>query len=124
MYFRAQLQQCLVNVDSLQLQIASEGVIGIARAFLAAGSCAVLVSLWSIDDEATVSFMTTFYDFLKCGKSACEALNETMAEMRKSSRFRDPFYWAPFILIGDDVTVTFPTTSKAKEPSSGMYVYF
>ena len=42
-------------------KIRSEGVVGIARAFLAAGACSVLVSLWAISDQATMEFMKSFY---------------------------------------------------------------
>ena len=45
-----------------------EGVVGIARAFLAAGARSVLVALWAITDEATVVFMKRFYQHLKEGK--------------------------------------------------------
>ena len=51
-----------------------EGVVGIARAFLAAGARSVLVSLWAIDDEATMVFMKSFYQHLKEGKTASAAL--------------------------------------------------
>ena len=47
-----------------------EGVVGIARAFLTAGARSVLVSLWAIDDEATMVFMKCFYQQLKEGKTA------------------------------------------------------
>ena len=51
-----------------------EGVVGIARAFLAAGARSVLVSLWVIDDEATMEFMKSFYRHLKEGKTAGAAV--------------------------------------------------
>ena len=44
-----------------------EGVVSITRAFLAAGTRSVLVSLWSIDDDATMVFMKIFYQHLKHG---------------------------------------------------------
>ncbi|XP_015761119.1 PREDICTED: tetratricopeptide repeat protein 28-like isoform X2 [Acropora digitifera] len=83
--------------------IRAEGVIGIARAFLGAGSRSVLASLWAIDDEATMEFMRSFYQHLKLGKKASEALYQATAALRRSEKFRDRFYWAPFVLIGDDV---------------------
>ena len=88
-------------------EVKSEGVVGIARAFLAAGARSVLVSLWAIDDEATMEFMKLFYRRLVDRRSASEALNEAMKSMRESDRFSTVKYWAPFVLIGDDVTLEF-----------------
>ena len=88
-------------------EVKSEGVVGIARAFLGAGARSVLVSLWAIDDEATMEFMKVFYKQLVHGRSASEALNEAMKSMRESDRFNAVKYWAPFVLIGDDVTLEF-----------------
>ena len=84
-----------------------EGVVGIARAFLGAGARSVLVSLWAIDDEATMEFMKVFYQQLVHGRSASEALNEAMKSMRESDLFGAVKYWAPFVLIGDDVMLEF-----------------
>jgi len=76
-------------------EIKAEGVVGIARAFLGAGARSVLVSLWAIDDEATLEFMKHFYQHLKEGKSASKALNQTMKSMRESVKFSEVKYWAP-----------------------------
>ena len=86
-------------------KVKSEGVVGIARAFLAAGARSVLVSLWAIDDEATMEFMKGFYQHLTNGKSASVALQQAMKSLRDSEKFCDAKYWAPFLLIGDDVTL-------------------
>ena len=88
-------------------EIKAEGVVGIARAFLGAGARSVLVSLWAIDDEATLEFMKYFYQHLAEGKSASKSLNQAMKFMRESDEFSDVKYWAPFVLIGDDVTLEF-----------------
>ena len=86
-------------------EIKAEGVVGIARAFLGAGARAVLVSLWAIDDEATLEFMKSFYSHLVKGISASESLNKAMKHMRESDQFNEVKHWAPFVLIGDDVTL-------------------
>ena len=86
-------------------EIKAEGVVGIARAFMAAGARSVLVSLWAIDDEATLEFMKSFYRNLEKGRSASESLNHAMKCLRESEKFSDVKYWAPFTLIGDDVTL-------------------
>ena len=88
-------------------EIKAEGVVGIARAFLGAGARAVLVSLWAIDDDATLEFMRMFYSHLAKGKSASESLNKAMKGMRESDKFNEVKHWAPFVLIGDDVTLEF-----------------
>ena len=86
-------------------EIKAEGVVGIARAFIGAGARSVLVSLWAIDDEATLEFMKSFYHNLVKGRSASESLNHAMKCLRESETFSDVKYWAPFTLIGDDVTL-------------------
>ncbi|XP_067023796.1 tetratricopeptide repeat protein 28-like [Acropora muricata] len=80
-----------------------EGVVGIARAFLAAGARSVLISLWAIDDEATMVFMKSFHQRLKEGKTArlSAAVHQTMKSLHESEKFSKMRYWAPFQLIGD-----------------------
>ena len=97
---------------SAQGKVSSEGVVGIARAFLGAGARSVLVALWSIDDEATMEFMRSFYQHLKDGNSASVSLNRAMKCLRESQKFNAPRFWAPFVLIGDDVTVDFGQICK------------
>ena len=87
-------------------QIRSEGVVGIARAFLGSGARSVLVALWAIQDEATEQFMSRFYEHLVRGESASESLHQAMKWMRANG-FSDVEQWAPFMLIGDDVTFDF-----------------
>ena len=84
-------------------QIRAEGVVGIARAFLASGARAVLAALWAVEDKATMWFMNSFYEHLVHGESASESLHQAMRSMREN-RFSDVRQWAPFMLIGDDVT--------------------
>ena len=84
-------------------QIRAEGIVGIARAFLASGARAELAALWAVDDKATMWFMNHFYEHLVHGESASESLHQTMKSMRET-RFSDIMQWAPFMLIGDNVT--------------------
>ena len=84
-------------------QVRAEGIVGIARAFLASGARAVLAALWAVEDEATMWFMNHFYEHLVRGESASESLHQAMKSMREN-RFSDVKEWAPFMLIGDDVT--------------------
>jgi CHAT domain-containing protein len=73
-------------------------VIGLPRAFLGAGAAAVVVSLWLVQDETTVTLMTHWYHRLceKLGRAA--ALRSAQRALRES--YPHPYYWAPFILIG------------------------
>ena len=91
-----------------------EGVVGIARAFLAAGARSVLISLWAIDDEATMVFMKNFYQHLKEGKTASAAIHLAMKSLRESEKFSEMRYWAPFQLIGDDVKIEFEADDDVK----------
>ena len=68
-------------------EVKSEGVVGIARAFLCAGARSVLVSLWAIDDEVTLLFMRSFYQHLVDGKSASTALQQAMKSLRESKQY-------------------------------------
>ena len=91
-------------------QTKAEGSVGIARAFLGSGARSVLVALWALDDAATEQFMTHFYDHLVAGESAGESLHEAMKWMRRNGY--DVNQWAPFVLIGDDVTFDFGKKGK------------
>ena len=92
-----------------------EGVVGIARAFLAAGARSVLVTLWAIDDEATLEFMKSFYQHLKKGKTTSAAVHQSMKCLRESKKFSEMRYWAPFQLIGDDVKIEFEAVMTSQD---------
>ena len=92
-----------------------EGVVGIARAFLAAGARSVLVALWAIDDKATMVFMKSFYQHLKEGKTASAAVQQSVKFLRESEQFSEMKYWAPFQLIGDDVKIEFEEDDNVKK---------
>ena len=84
-----------------------------ARAFLGSGARSVLVALWALDDRATEQFMSRFYEHLVRGESASESLHQAMKWMRGNG-FAKISEWAPFMLIGDDVTFDFGNKSKWK----------
>ena len=82
-------------------QIRGEGVMGLSRAFLCAGTASVLVSLWNVSDKSTSSFMTSFYQALvKKGMRKAAALKQARQELIQSGKFSHPYYWSPFVLIG------------------------
>ena len=94
--------------------VSSEGVVGMARAFLFAGARSVLASLWAIDDKATMMFMKSFYQQLGSGESASVALRMAMKCLRDSHDYSAPKYWAPFVLMGDDVKIELEKESLSK----------
>ena len=80
-----------------------EGVYGLRRAFQEAGAAAVLSTLWQVDDAGTQAFMTRFYSrFLQGGdsRSAQGSARAVQREFIASARWRHPFYWAPFVMVG------------------------
>lgn len=82
-----------------------EGVMGLSRAFLVAGSRSVLVSLWEVESKATERLMVAFYRYLRAGVDAPEALRRAKLDMIAEAQRTDPkqahpFFWAPFILFG------------------------
>jgi len=73
-------------------------LMGLARGFLSAGSSTVMMSLWTIDDEATAELMTRFYRELAVTKSPAAALRAAQTDLLKQKPH--PFFWSPFILVG------------------------
>lgn len=79
-----------------------EGLVGITRGFMYAGSKSVLASLWKVDDRATAELMSRFYKkMLKDGARPAAALRAAKIEMLKQEHWRPPYYWAAFVLQGD-----------------------
>jgi CHAT domain-containing protein len=100
-----------------------EGVMGLGRSFLLAGSDSVLVSLWPVASLATVEFMRRFYSYMASGLSKPQILRQTQIDFltidrkgKKKSRgvavtasgdmtsvpakWQHPYFWAPFVLVG------------------------
>lgn len=78
----------------------AEGVMSLGRAFLAAGSASVTVSLWQVSDESTAVLMAKYYEGLLAGKKKSIALAEARYAVFASGS-KNPFFWAPFIVIGE-----------------------
>jgi CHAT domain-containing protein/tetratricopeptide (TPR) repeat protein len=85
-----------------------EGVMGLTRAFIYAGAPTVGVSLWSVADKSTADLMTDFYKRLlatspsgPAGVSASAAMRDAQLAMISGKKYSAPFYWAPFVLVGD-----------------------
>jgi CHAT domain-containing protein len=84
-------------------EIRGEGLIGLTRAFMHAGSARVLVSLWDVNDEATAELMRRFYAglFGPEKQSPAAALRAAQLSMANDKRWSAPYYWAGFILQGE-----------------------
>ena len=80
-----------------------EGVIGLTRAFMYAGAPTVGVSLWSVADKSTAELMTDFYRRLLAptATSPSAAMRQAQLAMIKANKTSAPFYWAPFVLVGE-----------------------
>ena len=79
-----------------------EGVIGLTRAFMYAGAPTVGVSLWSVGDKSTAELMPEFYRRLLSGQEgAPAAMRASQLAMIAGKRYSAPFYWSPFVIVGD-----------------------
>ncbi|HEY0079435.1 MAG TPA: CHAT domain-containing tetratricopeptide repeat protein [Pyrinomonadaceae bacterium] len=71
---------------------------GLARGFFSAGATTLLLSLWTVDDEATARMMSDFYERLRAGERPASALRR--AQLRLLGEQPHPFFWSPFVLVG------------------------
>jgi len=93
------LSACQTGLGKL---VRGEGMVGLTRAFMYAGSPAVMVSLWSVSDFSTATLMGEFYrGLVKENLSKTDALRKAQLTLLKNEKFSHPYYWAPFVLFGD-----------------------
>jgi CHAT domain-containing protein/Tfp pilus assembly protein PilF len=78
-----------------------EGVYGLRRALVLAGSETQVISLWPVSDRETRSLMAGYYRRLMKGEGRGEALRQIQLEMLKDMKLRHPYYWASFIQAGE-----------------------
>jgi CHAT domain-containing protein len=88
---------------ALGKEIKGEGLVGITRGFMHAGSPRVIASLWQVDDVATANLMKRFYENMLKGRGLrpAAALREAQKAMRKNPVYCAPHYWAGFIFQGE-----------------------
>jgi CHAT domain-containing protein len=79
---------------------AGEGVIGLSWGFFVAGCPATIVSQWKVDGASSTPLMIDLHRQLHDGVENAEALRRASLKLRKDPRYRHPFYWAPFVLVG------------------------
>ncbi|HEX9368518.1 MAG TPA: CHAT domain-containing protein [Vicinamibacterales bacterium] len=100
------LHEALVTLSAcetaLGTNVRGEGMIGLSRAFFYAGADLVVASLWNVNDRSTATLMTRFYEGLGRGEPAAAALRHAkLTFLQGPQKMRDPYYWAPFIAIGN-----------------------
>ncbi|MGC2237421.1 MAG: CHAT domain-containing protein [Pyrinomonadaceae bacterium] len=78
-----------------------EGMIGAGRTFLALGVPLIVASQWKVDSDATAGLMKNFHFYRRVKKlPTASALRQAQLEMLNTPGFREPFYWAGFIVLG------------------------
>ncbi|MFL6285040.1 MAG: CHAT domain-containing tetratricopeptide repeat protein [Pyrinomonadaceae bacterium] len=93
------LSACSTGMGSI---IKGEGLVGLTRGFMYAGSPRVVASLWRVEDLGTSELMRRFYQHMAGeGLSPAAALRQTQLDMLQGRRWRSPYYWAGFVLQGE-----------------------
>ena len=79
----------------------TEGIVGLARAFMFAGAPRIIVSLWKVNDDATAALMIRFYELWRPGKiSTAAALKQAQAFVASHDKWKQPYFWAAWQLWG------------------------
>jgi CHAT domain-containing protein len=104
--FNLRLSSDLVVLSACQTglgkEVRGEGLVGLTRGFMYAGSPRVVVSLWNVSDEATAELMSDFYQgMLKDKLTPAAALRSAQLQMWRQKRWQSPYYWAAFTLQGE-----------------------
>lgn len=95
----AVLSACNTGIGKLAK---GEGILSLARAFKYAGVPNTVMSLWQAEDHATSEIMSSFYILLRKGLPKHEALRQAKMTYLEQNKKTHPFYWATFVLYGDD----------------------
>jgi CHAT domain-containing protein len=99
----------------LSAVVGGDELVGLVRGLLYAGARSVLVTLWDVNDRSTASFMQSFYTHLSVDQDKGRALTAAMRELH--AQCDHPYFWAPFVLVGDPGGITSINT-----PPAGPYL--
>jgi len=79
----------------------TEELLALVRAFVYAGAPTVMATLWALDDAAGAQFADYFYQaWMEEGQPLAHAFQQAMQRLKARPRYAQPFYWAPFVLLG------------------------
>ncbi|MEP7149225.1 MAG: CHAT domain-containing protein [Acidobacteriota bacterium] len=95
---KAQLVTLSACETGLSKVLTGDEILGLARGFLSAGASSLLLSLWTVNDEATTTLMKDLYANLQRGSGVAASLR--IAQTNFISRGEHPYYWSPFFVIG------------------------
>lgn len=104
--YNLELNANLVTLSACQTGLGKiskgEGVIGLSRALVYAGARNIVVSFWSVADESTAQLMTDFYRQIleNTNNNYGENLRKAKLNLIQMEKYKSPYYWAPFVLIG------------------------
>lgn len=103
----------------------ADGALSIARAFRYAGSPNIIMSQWQVHDIATEKIITSFFTYLKQGLPKDRALRLAKLDYLQSGGNMHPYYWAPFILLGNEAPIASPSTGFSQLFSlKGVFTLF
>ena len=77
---------------------AGDELLGLVRGFLTAGANALVLTLWTVNDEAAAQLMSEFYRNLRNENSLATSLQ--MAQLKFVEQDSHPYFWSPFALVG------------------------
>ena len=97
-----------------------EGLVGLSWAFLRAGAQNVIAALWDVTDASTELLMNRFYDEMEKGSDPEAALRTAKLSLLRESKFRNPFYWAPFQLYARLTEASRAAAGQASSSKKGM----
>ena len=93
------LSACETGLGKL---VRGEGMVGFTRALMYAGTPSVILSLWEVGDDSTKDLFVNYYSKLSKDRSEKYApLRDTQLQMIESGKYSNPYFWAPFVFIGE-----------------------
>lgn len=93
-----------------------KGLVSLSEAFMYSGIPSTVSSLWSAPDQSTKKIMVSFYKYLKEGLPKSKALQQAKLDYLKTTtntKLKHPYYWAGFVLYGEDSPIKFSETKFA-----------